>query len=136
MICTPNLIELTSKPGLPLWLSGKEYTCNARDAGGTGSIPGSGSSPGGGNRNPSILAWEKSHEQRSLPGYTPCGHKSIGHDRATEHTQTLVKQCKPVLLLFFRRFTTVASILLVSVLQVFYFFHFSLVLKLLASIMF
>ena len=136
MICTPNLIELTSKPGLPLWLSGKEYTCNARDAGGTGSIPGSGSSPGGGNRNPSILAWEKSHEQRSLSGYTPCGHKSIGHDRATEHTQTLVKQCKPVLLLFFRRFTTVASILLVSVLQVFYFFHFSLVLKLLASIMF
>ena len=136
MICSPNLTELTSKTGLPLWLSGKECTCNARDAGGTGSIPGSGPSPGGGNRNPGILAWEKSHEQRSLSGYGPWGHKSIGHDWATKHTQTLVKQCKPVLLFFFRKFTTVASILLVSVLQVFYFFHFSLVLQLLASIIF
>ena len=80
MICSPNLTELTSKTGLPLWLSGKECTCNARDAGSTGSIPGSGPSPGGGNRNPGILAWEKSHEQRSLPGYSPWGHKSIGHD--------------------------------------------------------
>ena len=31
------------------WLSGKESTCNAGDA---GSIPGSGRSPGGGNGNP------------------------------------------------------------------------------------
>ena len=35
--------------GLPRWLSGKESTCQARD---TGSIPGSGRSPRGGNRNP------------------------------------------------------------------------------------
>ena len=38
--------------GLPRWLSGKESACNAGDAGDTGSIPGSGRSPGGGNGNP------------------------------------------------------------------------------------
>ena len=32
--------------GLPLWLSGKESACNAGDAGGVGSVPGSGRSPG------------------------------------------------------------------------------------------
>ena len=35
--------------GLPWWLSGKESTCNAGDA---GLIPGSGISPGGGHGNP------------------------------------------------------------------------------------
>ena len=34
--------------GLPWWLSGKESTCNARDA---DSVPGSGRSPGEGNGN-------------------------------------------------------------------------------------
>ena len=34
---------------IPWWLSGKESTCNAGDM---GSIPGSGSSPGGGHGNP------------------------------------------------------------------------------------
>ena len=38
--------------GLPLWLSGKETSCNAGDAGDSGSIPGSGRSPGEGNGNP------------------------------------------------------------------------------------
>ena len=33
----------------PWWLSGKEFTCNARDQ---GSIPGLGRSPGEGNGNP------------------------------------------------------------------------------------
>ena len=35
--------------GFPWWLSGKESSCNAGDA---GSIPGLGRSPGGGNDNP------------------------------------------------------------------------------------
>ena len=35
--------------GLPQWLSGKESACNAGD---TGSIPGSGRSPGEGHGNP------------------------------------------------------------------------------------
>ena len=34
------------------WLSGKEFACNAGDAGDAGSIPGSGRSPGGGHGNP------------------------------------------------------------------------------------
>ena len=38
--------------GLPQWLSGKEFTCNAGDAGDMGSIPWLGSFPGGGNDNP------------------------------------------------------------------------------------
>ena len=36
---------------LPRWLSGKEYTCQVGDARDTGSIPGSGRSPGEGNDN-------------------------------------------------------------------------------------
>ena len=39
-------------PGLPWWLSGKEFTCKAGDAGDMGLIPGAGRSPGGGNSNP------------------------------------------------------------------------------------
>ena len=38
-------------PGLPWWLSGKEFTCKAGDAGDMGLIPGAGRSPGGGNGN-------------------------------------------------------------------------------------
>ena len=38
--------------GLPRWLSGKEYTCQAGDTGDLGSIPGLGRSPGEGNGNP------------------------------------------------------------------------------------
>ena len=40
------------KFGLPQWLSGKESTCNAGDAGDVGSIPGLGRYPGGGHGNP------------------------------------------------------------------------------------
>ena len=38
--------------GLLQWLSGKETTCNAGDTGDSGSIPGSGRSPGGGYGHP------------------------------------------------------------------------------------
>ena len=38
--------------GLPWWLSGKETACSAGAAGDVGSIPESGSSPGGGHGNP------------------------------------------------------------------------------------
>ena len=38
--------------GLPKWLSCKESTCNAGDAGHVGSIPESERCPGGGNGNP------------------------------------------------------------------------------------
>ena len=36
-------------PGIPWWLNGKESACNVGDS---GSIPGSGISPGEGNGNP------------------------------------------------------------------------------------
>jgi len=39
-------------PGLPRWLSGKESSCNARDLGDTGSIPGLERFPGEQNGNP------------------------------------------------------------------------------------
>ena len=38
--------------GLPQGSAGKEFTCNAGNVGDTGSIPGSGRSPGGGGGNP------------------------------------------------------------------------------------
>ena len=38
--------------GLPWWLSSKQSTCNAGDAGDTGSVPGLGRFPGGGHGNP------------------------------------------------------------------------------------
>ena len=44
-----NISKLMSFPGGSV---GKESTCSAGDAGDTGSIPGLGRSPGGGNGNP------------------------------------------------------------------------------------
>ena len=41
-----------TESGLPRRLSGKESTCNAGDAGDSGSVSGSGRSPEGGNSNP------------------------------------------------------------------------------------
>ena len=42
----------THTGGLPLWLSNKESTCEAENAGDSGVIPGSGSSRGGEHGNP------------------------------------------------------------------------------------
>ena len=44
-----ELMILNVTDGLPWWLSGKESTCNAGDA---GLIPGSGRCPGGGSGDP------------------------------------------------------------------------------------
>ena len=53
----PNLeiIRSYGLTGLPRWLSGKDLPANAGEV---GSIPELGRSPGGGNGNPSFLAWE------------------------------------------------------------------------------
>ena len=48
-----------------------------------GSIPGLGRSSGGGNGNP--LQHSESHQQRSLVGYSPWGHKESD---MTEHEHT------------------------------------------------
>ena len=49
-----------------------ESSCSAGD---WGSIPGSGRSPGEENEPTPIFLPAKSHEWRSLPGYSPWGHK-------------------------------------------------------------
>ena len=58
----------------------KSPPANAGDSRDTGSIPGSGRSPAGGNGN--LL-------QRSLVGYSPRGLKELDTDRATKHTHTV-----------------------------------------------
>ena len=62
--------------GLPLWLSGKESTCNAGDV---GSITGPGRFPGEGNANPDLYScqeiswWATVHEV-----------SRVGHDLETK----------------------------------------------------
>ena len=54
---------------------GKEPACHA---GGQGSTPGSGRSPGERNGNPTPVSLPgKSHQQRSLGGYNPCSCNSL-----------------------------------------------------------
>ena len=66
--------------GLSSRLYGKESACSAGDS---GSIPGSGRSPGEGNGNPlQYFCLGKSHGQRSLVGYSPWCHR-VGHDRVS-----------------------------------------------------
>ena len=47
------LCATVKKFGLPMWLSGKEFACNAGDL---GSVPGLGRSPGEGNGNPLLYS--------------------------------------------------------------------------------
>ena len=51
LVIKPPLEILLYSSELPRWLSSKESTRNAGDSGDTGSIPGSGQSPGGGHGN-------------------------------------------------------------------------------------
>ena len=74
------LIDSKAEQMLPIIFPGssdhKQSVCNERDL---GSIPGSGRSPGEGIRQPTpVFLPEKSHEQRSLVGYSPWGHKELG----------------------------------------------------------
>ena len=72
---------LTSKWGFPGGSDDKESACNAGDS---GSIPGSGRSPGEGNWLPTpVFLPEKPHGQRSLAGYSPWGCKESDMTEAT-----------------------------------------------------
>ena len=63
----------------------KESECNAGDL---GSIPGLGSSPGGGQGNPlQYSCLENPHGQRSLAGYSPWGCKES--DMTAQHTAAI-----------------------------------------------
>jgi len=68
---------------------------SAEDARDLGSVSALGSSPGERNGNPlrySCLG--KSHGQRSLAGYSPWGHKRVGHDLVTKQQQQLRVEVK------------------------------------------
>ena len=59
--------------GLPQWLSDKESTCNARDAGDAGLIPVSGRSPGEGNSNPLQYSCLENPMDKAGQQATVCG---------------------------------------------------------------
>ena len=62
----------------------KNPPASARDVKDTGSIPGSGRSPGGGHSNPVQYSHlENPRGQRSLVGYTPQGRKESDMTEAT-----------------------------------------------------
>ena len=57
----------------------------AEDTTDTGSIPGSGIYPGKGKWKPTpVFLPGKYHGQRKLVGYSPQGHKKVGHDLVTK----------------------------------------------------
>ena len=69
---------------------GKESACNARDAGDVYSNLGSGEPMEEENGKPTLVfLLEKSHQQRSLMGYSPKGHKestiTVQHDTFLKH---------------------------------------------------
>ena len=68
---------------------GKESTYSARDARDSGSVPGSGRSPGEGYGFTPVFLPEESHRRRRLAGYSPWGCKeSDVAQRARTHTYT------------------------------------------------
>ena len=68
--------------GPPRWLSGKESACQCRRH---GSDPWVGKIPSRRKWQPApVFLTRKSHGQMSLEGYSPWGHKRIGHDLATK----------------------------------------------------
>ena len=64
-----------------MWLSGKETACNARDPGLT---PGREDPLEKEMATQSSILHGKSCGQRSLVGYSPWGHKRVGHDLVTK----------------------------------------------------
>ena len=77
-LCPSIVHSYLEKGGFPGGSGVKNPPTNAGD---TGSISGSGISPGEGNGYPlQYCSLEKSHRQRSLVGYSPWGPKRVGHD--------------------------------------------------------
>ena len=78
---------------LPQWLSSKEFTCSAGDAGDTGSIPGSGKSPGDDNDYPCQHSWQEKPIDRGAWRATVHGvtksHRRL--KRLSMHTEDILK---------------------------------------------
>ena len=70
----------------------KNLFTNAGDVRDTGLTPGSGKSPGGVSLGYTLLALMKSHRQRSLEGYSPCGRKELD---TTENARKKIKGTPP-----------------------------------------
>ena len=68
----------------------KNTPANIGDIRDTGSIPGSGRSPGEGHGNPLQYSdLENPHGQRSLAGYSPWSCKGVGHGLMTKQQVTV-----------------------------------------------
>ena len=75
----------------------KNPPANARDARDAGLIPGSGRSPGGGEGCPFQYSCLETLMDTSLVGYIQCVRlQRVGHDRATEHRHSSVKEHRKV----------------------------------------
>ena len=82
---TTNIFTFLTQCGLPWWLSGKDLPANVGDAGSTHWVE--------------KISWRKkwqptpvflpgkSHRQRSLAGYSPWGHRRVGHDLVTKQQE-------------------------------------------------
>ena len=80
---------ISKVPGFPSGLVVKNPPANAGDV---GSIPGLGRFPWRRNWQPiPVFLPGKSHGQRSLADYSPCGRKRARHDLATKQQQIQVK---------------------------------------------
>ena len=66
--------------GLPLWLSGKESTCNEGVTGDTGLIPGSGRSPRGGHDNLLQCSCLEKQWTEKRGGLQPIALQRVRHD--------------------------------------------------------
>ena len=75
-------VDLCGHYGFPRWLSGKESDCKCRRC---GFNPWVRKIPWRRKWQPTpVLLPAKPHGQRSLEGYSPGGHKRVGHDLATK----------------------------------------------------
>ena len=71
------------------WLSGKESTCNARDSGNVGSVPGSGRSPGGGLGKPLEYSCLENSVNSRAQWAAVCRVAKSDKTEATEHAYKL-----------------------------------------------
>ena len=86
-VAAPSQPRIVCGQGDQVVLVVKNPPANEGDLRDAGSTPGSGRVPGGGRGNPlHYSCWEKSHGQRSLVGYSLCGHKELGMTEATTRT--------------------------------------------------